>query len=109
MMSRLPSLAAQDERHGFILVHDTFCHGVCPAEWGAVTPFVFYDTRAEAEAERTDIAELLAEADENAGMDPPNADDGPWVEAAVLHPDGALTLPDQGLAFSLAEMHAFLR
>jgi glycine/D-amino acid oxidase-like deaminating enzyme len=96
-------------RHGFILAHETLCQGVTPAEWDDENPFVFYDTHAEAEAERVDAAEMRAEALEDAQMEPEVPDDSPWVEAAVLHPDGALTLPDQALKFTLDALRELFR
>lgn len=97
------------DRQGFILVQDTFCHGITPDECDDENPFVFYDTRAEAEAERADAAEMRADAHEDAHMEPESVDDGPWVEAAVLHSDGALTLPDLVLTFTWDELNELLR
>ena len=45
----------------------------------------------------------------DAHMEPENVFDGPWVEAAVLTSDGALTLPDQELTFSLDALRELLR
>jgi hypothetical protein len=109
MPSALDSPGLTADRHGFILVHETFCHGISPALWDDANPFVFYGSHAEAEAERVDFAEMRAEAEDDAGMDLENADDGPWVEAAVLHPDGMLTLPDLRLTFTMDGLRGFLR
>jgi hypothetical protein len=109
-MTITPSPAVSPaDRHGFILVQETFCHGITPAEWDDENPFVFYDTRAEAESERVDAVATRAEAIENAHMEPEDEDGGPWVEAAVLHPDGALTLPDHALTFTIDALRGFLR
>jgi hypothetical protein len=97
------------DRHGFILAHETFCHGLSPAERDDKNSFVLYDTRAEAESERVDVAAMRAEAIEDAHMEPELEDDGPWVEAVVLHPDGALTLPDHALTFTMDALREFLR
>jgi hypothetical protein len=109
MPSALDSPGPTAHRHGFILVNETLCHGIGPAEWDDAKPFVLYGSHAEAEAERVDFAEMRAEAEEEAGMDSENADDGPWVEAAVLRPDGTLTLLDLMLTFTMDGLRGFLR
>ena len=86
--------------YGFILAQQTLCQGVIPAERDGENQPVIYDTRAQAEAERGDAAEMRADALADAKMAPDEVDDGPWVEAAVLHPDGALTLLDAGLTLT---------
>lgn len=86
--------------YGFILAQQTLCEGVIPAEPDGENQPVKYDTRAQAEAERGDAAEMRAGALADAKMAPDEVDDGPWVEAAVLHPDGALTLLDAGLTLT---------
>lgn len=88
-------------RHGYILAHETFWLGVIPAERDGENKLVFYDTRAEAEAERVDASEMRADALEDAHLGPEDGDDGVWVEAAVLHHDGTLTLLDAGMTFSV--------
>ena len=86
--------------YGFILAHETLWLGVIPAEWDGENQLIFYNTRAEAEAERVDASEMRADSIEDARMEPEDGDDGPWVESAVLHPDGALSLLDVGLTFT---------
>lgn len=86
--------------YGFILAQQTVWLGVIPAERDGENQPVIYDTRADAEAERGDAAEMRADALADAKMAPEEIDDGPWVEAAVLHPDGALTLLDAGLTLT---------
>lgn len=92
--------APRSVHYGFILAQQALWLGVIPAERDAENQPVIYDTRAEAEAERVDAAEMRADALADTNMAPEEVDDGPWVEAAVLHPDGALTLLDAGLTLT---------
>ena len=93
---------------GFILVHDTLCHGVIPAEWDVENLPVFYLTRAEAEAERMDAEEMRADALDDAQAEPDGPDDGMWVEVAVLNADGTLALPELRLTFSADALREIL-
>jgi hypothetical protein len=95
-------------RYGFVLVHDTLCRGVIPAEWDGENQPVLYDTRAEAELERIDAAEMRADALRDARMEPENDHDGFWVEAAVRHADGALALIDLGVTFPAGALRELL-
>ena len=96
-------------RYGFILVHDTLCHGVVPAEWGGDDDVVLYDTRTEAEFECVDAAEMRAASDREAQMEPENDEDGFFIEEAVLHADGSLTLLNLGRAFTAHALRALTR
>jgi hypothetical protein len=87
-------------RRGFILVQDTLCDGVVPGEWSVDGGVILYDTRDAAELERAAWAELHDEAMRDAFMAPFVADDGMWIEAAELYPDGSLVLPERRCAFS---------
>ena len=96
-------------RHGFILVHDTLCHGVTPAEFDGDEQVVLYAAQAEAELERFDAAEMRADAMRDADMEQADDDDDRWVEPAALHPDGVLKLLDQWLTFSADALRALYR
>lgn len=95
-------------RHGFILVHDTLCHGVIPAEFDGEKQVVLYASQEEAELERVDAAEMRAEAMRDADMEQEDDDDR-WLEPAALHPDGVLKLIDQRLTFSADALRALCR
>lgn len=103
------SPASPAVRYGFILTHDTLCHGVIPAEWGGDDDVVLYDTRMEAEFERIDAAEMRSDADREAQMEPETDDEGLFVEEAVLHADGSLTLLNLGRAFTAYALRALTR
>lgn len=93
-------------RRGFVLVHDTFCDGVVPAEWDADNRPVLYETRTEAEVELADAAEMRAEGMREAHSD--SEDDDRWVEAAAIHADGSLALVEQRRLFSVAVLRNVL-
>ena len=103
------SPASPAVRCGFILVHDTLCHGVIPAEWGGDNDVVLHDTRTEAESERVDAAEMRADAHREAQMEPENDEEGFFIEEAVLHADGSLTLLDPGRTFTAQALRALIR
>jgi hypothetical protein len=88
------SLTSPAIRHGFVLVHDTLCHGVSPAEWDGDNRVVLYHTRAEAELQCIDATEMRADAYRKVQGEPEIDSEGYWVEDAVLHADGSLTLPN---------------
>lgn len=96
-------------RRGFILVHETLCDGLIPAEWDGDNQPVFYDTRAEAEVERLDAAEMRADAMTVANIVVADDSDDRWVEAVVLHPNGALSMVDQGLTFTVDALRELCR
>lgn len=100
MTIALLSPATSAVRNGFILVRETLCEGLIPAERDGDNQIVLYETRAEAEVERVDAAEMRADALSAAQMEEETYDDGTWVEAAVSHSDGTLTLIDQGVVFT---------
>lgn len=99
--------APLDGVHGFILVHETLCNGLVPAEWDGANRPVLYGTRAQAELERVDAAEQRADAMRDAQMQ--SEDDDRWVEPAVLHADGMLTLVDPGRTFTVNALRDLLR
>lgn len=83
---------------GFILVHDTFPLGVVPAEWEGKHQVVLYETRAQAEVERIDAAEMRSESLKEAGMEEDEVDE--WIEAAMLQSNGTLILVESGKMFT---------
>ncbi len=100
-MTNLTSSPVQPgTRHGFVIVHYTLCDRIIPAERDGDNQVVVYETHAEAEVERLDAAEMRADALKDAHMEPESEDDGPWIEAAVLHSDGALTLVEPEFTFT---------
>ena len=81
-------------------MHDTWFDGLVPAERDAENEVVLYDTLAEAEAELRDAVEMRADAMRDAGMLEAEDEDDRWIEAAVMEPDGAVTLVGLGLRVS---------
>ena len=100
------SCASTDGVHGFILVHETLCDGLIPAERDGANRPVLYATRAQAELELFDAAEQRADAMREAQMEP--EDDDRWVERAVLHADGGLTLVEQDRTFTADTLRELL-
>jgi hypothetical protein len=98
--------ASTDGVHGFILVHETLCDGLIPAERDGANRPVLYGTRAQAELELFDAAEQRADSMREAQMEP--EDDDRWVETAVLHADGGLTLVDQDRTFTADALRELL-
>lgn len=95
-------------RHGFILAHETLWQGVTPAERDGENRLVLYSTRAEAEAECVDAAEMRADALVDEQMVPEDGDDGLWVVEVVLHPDGALTFLEARVTFTTEAIRELL-
>ncbi len=100
MMPTSYSTASVPLRLGFILVHETLCDGLIPAELDGENQLVMYETRAEAESELADAAEMRADAMRAAKMEEADDEDDRWIETVVLHSDGTLVLVDQGLLFT---------
>lgn len=98
--------ASTDGVHGFILVHETLCDGLIPAERDGGNRPVLYATRAEAELELLDAAEQRADSLREAQMEP--EDDDRWVETAVLRADGGLTLVDQDRTYTADVLRSLL-
>jgi hypothetical protein len=97
-------------RHGFILLHDTLCHGVIPAEWDADDQVILYPTHADAERERIDAAEMRSDAQRDSQLedDEEETEDDRFIEPAVLHDDGTLVLIALRRTLSAAELRSFL-
>jgi hypothetical protein len=96
-------------RVGYIIVHDTLCHGMIPAEWDGDDRPVLYSTRDEAEAERVDAIEMRTDEGDEAPEDAEYLDDDTWVDIAVVHVDGTLTLPELRRTFTSEALRALLR
>lgn len=107
MTNASSSTATPVVRVGFILVHETLCDGVIPAESDGGNQIVVYQTRAEAEVELADAAEMRADSMSAAAME--QEDDDRWLERVVLQPHGTLVLIDQGLAFTEDALRALRR
>ena len=93
-------------RHGFVIVIDTLFQGTVISTWDEHGQPVFFDTRAEADAEVADSLEQRKEAVARGDMEDDGDDDenGEWVEPAELHPDGSLVLTDMGVTWTALEI-----
>ena len=91
-------------REGFVLMHDTLCHGLVPAESDGGGGVLIYATYAEAAAELRDAIEMRADAMREAGMSEELGPDNRWIAAAVLSGDGRLTLPEVGVEFTPGDL-----
>jgi len=106
-MSITPVFAASPAvRYRFILIHDTPCHGVVPAEWDGDNTVMLHDTRTEADVECVDAAEMRSEAYREARMEAENDEEGFLVAKAVLHAAGSLMLLDSGRTFTADTLRA---
>jgi hypothetical protein len=90
---------------GFVMLIDTLCDGVVPAEWDADGHVILYASREDAESEREDWSDLRRDTRHPDDMSLDD-DDDTWIEAAVLHGNGSLTLLDSQRTLTLDDLQA---
>ncbi len=93
----------------FILLTDTLCDGVIPAEWGEGDRPCLYDTALAAEAERQDSIATWRESEDFDGVAEDDREDhseDEWVAEVRELPDGTIETTDGQHRWTLEDLRA---